>query len=216
MRGRSNITCVLASGGLDSAVLLARLLRAGGRIWPVYLRCGLAWEAAELYWLRRFLRAVRSPTLLPLTVLDAPIRRVYGPHWSLTGRGVPGSRSADAAVYLPGRNLLLLSYAGLAAAQRGVTRLALGTLRGNPFPDATPGFFRAMAHGLSTALSRPIRVETPLRRLTKHQLIEAAHDVPLALTFSCLRPRGIQPCGRCNKCAERRNALQLAGISDPT
>src|SRR3989338_2554417 len=111
MRNRSGTTCVLASGGLDSAVLLSRLLRAGGRVWPVYLRCGLAWEAAELFWLRRFLRAVRSPRLLPLCVIDAPLGAVYGSHWSVTGRGVPGRHSADAAVYLPGRNAILLSHA---------------------------------------------------------------------------------------------------------
>ena len=215
MRGRSNTTCVLASGGLDSAVLLARLLRAGGRVWPVYLRCGLAWEAAELYWLRRFLRAVRSPTLLPLTVLDAPIRRVYGPHWSLTGRGVPGSRSADAAVYLPGRNLLLLSHAAVASVQRRVTRLAVGTLRGNPFSDASPRFFRAIADCLTQALGLPIRIEAPLRRLTKPALIRSSTSVPLRLTFSCLNPLGVHPCGRCNKCAERRHAFRAADIADP-
>jgi 7-cyano-7-deazaguanine synthase len=216
MRGRSDITCVLASGGLDSAVLLARLLRAGGRVWPVYLRCGLAWEAAELYWLRRFLRAVRSPALLPLSLLDVPVRGAYGAHWSITGRGVPGARSADAAVELPGRNGLLLTHAALAAARRGVTRLAVGTLRGNPFRDASPRFFRTMAAGLTQALGRPIRIAAPLRRLTKRQLIRSSASLPLALTFSCLNPSGVRPCGACNKCAERRRAFRDAGVTDPT
>ena len=206
---------MLASGGLDSAVLLARLLRAGGRVWPVYLRCGLAWEAAELSWLRRFLRAVRSPRLLPLCVLDVSLRGAYGAHWSITGRGVPGARSADAAVELPGRNLLLLSHAAIAGVWRGVTRLAVGTLHGNPFSDASPRFFRTMAACLTQALGRPIRIEAPLRRLTKRQLIRSAAGAPLALTFSCLRPTGIRPCGACNKCAERRRAFRDAGVADP-
>ena len=209
------MVCVLVSGGLDSAVLLARLLRAGGRVWPVYLRCGLAWEAAELYWLRRFLRAVRSPRLLPLCVLEVPLRGAYGSHRSLTGRGVPGARSADAAVYLPGRNLILLSSAAVAAVQRGVTRLALGTLRGNPFSDASPRFLRSMSRSLSLALGRPIRISTPLRRFKKPRLIRTARGLPLALTFSCLRPLGVRPCGRCNKCAERRRGFRVAGVADP-
>ena len=216
MRSRSDITCVLASGGLDSAVLLARLLRAGGRVWPVYVRCGLAWEAAELYWLRRFLRAVRSSRLLPLCVLEVPLRGAYGSHWSLTGRGVPGAHSADAAVYLPGRNVLLLSHAAVAAAQRGITRLAIGTLRGNPFRDASPRFLRSMARALTQALGHPIRISAPFRRYSKRQLIRAARGLPLELTFSCLRPAGLRPCGVCNKCAERRRAFRDAEVADPT
>ena len=216
MRKCSDITCVLVSGGLDSAVLMARLLRAGGQVRPLYVRCGLTWEAAELYWLRRLLRALRSPRLLPLTVVWLPMRSLYGSHWSLSRRGVPGARSTDAAVYLPGRNLILLSCAGIVAAQRGVTRLALGALQSNPFGDASPRFLRSMSRSLSLALDRPIRISTPLRRFKKPQLVRAARGLPLALTFSCLRPLGVRPCGRCNKCAERRRAFRLAGVADPT
>lgn len=194
---------MLASGGLDSAVLLVRLLRAGHRVWPIYIRCGFAWERAELYWLRRFLRAVRSSRLLPLDVIEVPLRDMHGPHWSFTGRGVPGSRSADAAVYLPGRNVLLLSHAAVAGARRGIWRFALGTLRGNPFGDASPQFFRAMARALSLALGRQVCILTPLAGMRKPALVRAASILPLHLTFSCLRPRERRSCGRCNKCAER-------------
>ena len=210
MRRRIGTTGVLASGGLDSAVLLVRLLKAGRRVWPVYIRCGFVWEAAELYWLRRFLRAVRSPRLLPLHVIEVPLRRMHGPHWSVTGRGVPGARSADAAVYLPGRNVLLLSHAAVAGARRHIWRFALGTLRGNPFGDASPRFFRAMARALSLALGGPVRIAAPLAGLRKPALVRAASTAPLHLTFSCLRPRGRRPCGRCNKCAERARAFRMA------
>ena len=210
MRRQIGTTGVLASGGLDSAVLLVRLLRAGQRVWPVYVRCGFIWEAAELYWLRRFLRAIRSPRLLPLKVIEVPLRDMYGPHWSVTGRGVPGARSADAAVYLPGRNVLLLSHAAVAGARRGITRFALGTLRGNPFGDASPAFFRAMGRALSLALGRPVAILAPLAGTRKAALVRAASGAPLHLAFSCLRPRGLRPCGRCNKCAERMRALRAA------
>ena len=207
---------MLVSGGLDSAVLLVRLLRTGGRLLPVYLRCGCSWEAAELHWLHRLLGAVRSPRLAPLRVIEVPLRSTYGAHWSLTGRNVPGADSPDATVYLPGRNLLLLSHAGILCAQQGISTIALGTLRGNPFGDATPRFFRQAAASLSLALGRSIRVRAPLRRMTKPQLIRATAHTPWRLTFSCLAPRGRRHCGRCNKCAERRRAFRDAGIADPT
>jgi len=50
-----------------------------------------------------------NPAARPLVVMNSPITDVYGSHWSVSGREVPDERSADDAVYLPGRNLLLLS-----------------------------------------------------------------------------------------------------------
>ncbi|MDP3703874.1 MAG: 7-cyano-7-deazaguanine synthase, partial [Candidatus Omnitrophota bacterium] len=199
----------------DSGVLLQQLLARGTRIFPVYLRCGFRWEAAELYWLRRFLRAVRSPRLLPLQVTSMPLRAIYGAHWSFSGR-VPGALSADRAVYLPGRNALLLSVAAVLCAKRRISTITLGTLQGNPFGDASSVFLRQIAASLTKALERPIRIETPLRSMRKPQVIRVARTVPLVLTFSCLQPRGLRHCGRCNKCAERRRAFCAAGVSDPT
>jgi len=187
----------------------------GGRILPLYLRCGLRWEAAELHWLRRFLRAVRSPRLLPLEVIEMPLGALYGRHWSLTGRRIPGARSLDRAVFLPGRNALLLSAAAVVCSRRRISTIALGTLKGNPFGDATPRFFRELGSTLTQALGRPIRILAPLRRLGKPELIRAAADVPLQLTCSCLSPVGRRHCGRCNKCAERQRAFRRAGRRDP-
>ena len=48
--------CVLASGGLDSAVLVATLARRR-RVHPLYVRSGLNWEWAERALLARFLAA---------------------------------------------------------------------------------------------------------------------------------------------------------------
>ena len=38
---------VLASGGLDSSVLIAKLAD-GAEVYPIYVRCGFAWEDIEL------------------------------------------------------------------------------------------------------------------------------------------------------------------------
>jgi 7-cyano-7-deazaguanine synthase len=193
---------------MDSAVLLGEALREGRTVHPLYVRCGLAWEKAELHWLKRFLAATASPRLKPLTVLNAPVEALYGGHWSLTGRNVPGYRSKDERVYLPGRNLLFLSQAAVFCARRGIPDVLLGTLGGNPFPDATPAFFRAAEKAAALALGARVNVLAPFRRLTKAQVLDRGRGLPLHLAFSCLSPRGMRPCGRCNKCAERDKALQ--------
>ena len=60
---------VLVSGGLDSAILLGEALRNHAAVHPLYVRNGLSWEAVELQHLHRFLEAVHTGGLRPLTVL---------------------------------------------------------------------------------------------------------------------------------------------------
>ncbi|MBL0057614.1 MAG: 7-cyano-7-deazaguanine synthase [Elusimicrobia bacterium] len=200
---RHDKVLVLASGGLDSAALLGWALKRYRKVQPVYCRFGLRWERAELHWLKRFLAAVGCPALQPLAVLDLPAKTLYAGHWSLTGKGVPGYRSRNEAVYLPGRNALLLSQAAVFGAQRRTTEILVGTLAGNPFRDATPIFFKSLARSLTLALGQPVIIRAPFQKMGKEAVLRAAGDLPLHLAFSCLNPRGIRPCGACNKCAER-------------
>jgi 7-cyano-7-deazaguanine synthase len=208
--------CALISGGLDSGVLLHRLVNNQTRVVPLYVRCGLHWENAEVYWLRRFLGQIRCAWLAPLQTVELPMGSVYGTHWSLTGRGVPSATSPDAAVYLPGRNVLLVTAAAIRCARHRISTIALGLLAGNPFGDASSRCLDRLASSLSEALRHPIRVVTPLRRFQKAALIRSAATLPWELTWSCLRPQRGRHCGRCNKCAERRRAFREAGVVDPT
>lgn len=187
--------------------MLAELARRYRRVHPVFVRQDFIWEATELCHLRRFLRCIPHE---PLTILHLPARDLYGEHWSLTGRHVPGARTPDAAVRLPGRNLLLLSKVAVFCAQMRIPVIAIGSLGHNPFTDATPEFFRDF-----TKLAG-VRVVAPFRQLTKPQVIRRGRHLPLRLSFSCLSPRRGLHCGKCNKCAERLRAFRQAGIADPT
>jgi 7-cyano-7-deazaguanine synthase len=207
---------VLASGGLDSSVLLAEALREHVAVHPLYVRFGLLWEPAELSHLRRFLDAVRTPALAPLVILDMPVADLYGEHWSLTGVGVPEAGTPDSAVFLPGRNVLLLAKAMLWCHLHGVPALALAPLESNPFPDATPAFFAAYQDVVNRAVGGGVRVVEPYLGLDKEAVLRRGRHLPLQWTFSCLRPRDGRHCGACNKCAERRQAFARAGLPDPT
>ncbi len=209
LRGMKKV-CVLASGGFDSSMLLADFLEQGYEVHPFYVRSGFYWEKAELHWLKRFLKALKSPRLKPLTVAEAPMHWVMGGHWSLTGRGVPSAEAAWDSVYLPGRNLLLLSQAGVFAASRGIPKVALAVLKGNPFADSTPRFLKTMESAINDALGSRVGVVAPYAKLRKAGVFQRLRrgGYPLELTFSCLRPRGVKPCGRCSKCAEREAGLR--------
>ena len=206
----------LVSGGLDSLLLVERLLQDRTVVFPLYVRCGFVWESAELSWLGRWLPEIQHRRLRPLTIMAVPLQSVYANHWSVRGKGVPSRTSPDSAVYLPGRNLVLLGVAALRAVRCGLSRLAIGLLAGNPFGDATPRFLRRFATCLTQALSHTMQIETPLRRWAKPKLIVSAQTEPLELTFSCLQPQGHQHCGRCQKCGERQRAFRQARVLDPT
>jgi 7-cyano-7-deazaguanine synthase len=204
---------VLASGGLDSSVLIADQA-ASAEVYPIYVKCGLQWEAMELAALTSFLASIQNLPVKPLTMLSIPVASIYGDHWSLTGKSVPGAEEPDAAVFLPGRNILLIGLAAVWCAMHEVRRIAIGSLGGNPFPDATPEFFQNYTSILSTGLGYRVQIEAPYRGLHKSDLIERFRNLPLELTLTCMAPTEGKHCGKCNKCAERQDAFRRAGVAD--
>jgi 7-cyano-7-deazaguanine synthase len=207
---------LLFSGGLDSSILAGHLLAEGFQVFPLYVAGGLFWEETELAWARRYLRAIGSPRLAALTVLKMPVADVYDQHWAVTGQQVPNADSPDEAVYLPGRNPLLLLKARIWCQMKGVRRLAIGCLGTNPFADATDEFFNSFSAILNRATDSEVKIDRPLARLTKREVMQLGQSLPLELTFSCIQPRNGLHCGQCNKCAERRAAFALLASGDPT
>ena len=94
--------------------------------------------------------------------------------------------------------------------------ILLGTLQGNPFPDATPAFFRDFLDVVNRAVEGKVRLQLPFAGLPKAAVMRLGQGLPLAHTFSCIQPIAGLHCGHCNKCAERRQAFAAAGMSDPT
>lgn len=207
---------LLASGGLDSSILLGQLLERGRLIQPFYIRSGLIWQEAELRWLCSFLSAIAQPRLYSLIVLDLPLMDLYANHWSVTGADVPAADSPDEAVYLPGRNPLLIIKAALWCRLHGIPELALAPLASNPFADAGPEFFADFQAALNCATRGSVQLLRPFERLSKREVMWLGQIYPLARTFSCIHPYGTLHCGRCNKCQERREAFRLIGLDDPT
>ena len=211
------MTGVLLSAGLDSAVLAAAEAR-NGEVQPIYVATGLAWEASELATLDQLLATVAYERCLPVAILSFPVSDLYPPtHWALRGEA-PAFDTPDTDVYLTGRNIILLSKAGVFAAQHQLSRLAIGPLADNPFPDATPEFFDAMGKALSLGLARPIAIDRPFAAMDKSAVIRLGVQlrVPLELTLSCMSPAGALHCGKCSKCRERRDAFRTALVPDPT
>ena len=209
---------VLFSGGLDSAVLLAFEAR-GSIAHPLYVSAGLAWEADERTAAARLLDAPPfEGRVRPLTALEFTVRDLYpSSHWALTGTP-PAYDTPDEDVYLTGRNLVLITKGSIYCARHKVSRLALGPLAGNPFPDARPEFLEAMSRAASLGLDHEIHAAAPFSHLHKADVIRLGVElgVPLELTVSCMNPQGLTHCGACSKCRERQDAFRAARVADPT
>ena len=122
----------------------------------------------------------------------------------------------DEDVYIHGRNVILVSKAAVYLSREEIPSLLLGTLAGNPFPDATPQFFDVMARALALGLGAPISIEAPFAEMKKADVIRLGRSlgVPFELTLSCMQPKNGRHCGRCSKCRERIEAFREAGEND--
>ncbi len=211
-----NGVAALVSGGMDSVVMTALLADDFATVHPLYVRCGLVWEEAEQRSLARFLERVAHPRIQAIRVLDFPMGDLYGEAWYASGWRIPSYDEPDELWEIPGRNLILLAKAALWCRLHSVSRVALGTLKTNPFPDATPQFFSSLEKAVHQGLGASVKILTPLASLEKGQVIELGRRLPLELTLSCARAADDRHCGDCGKCRERREAFAVAGVSDPT
>lgn len=90
------------------------------------------------------------------------------------------------------------------------------------YPDCRPRYYDAfqkvarLGTRLGTEGKRPLRVWTPLLKLTKSQIIRRGQrwGVPYEKTWSCYRG-GRRPCGLCDSCKLRQKGFEEAGRRDP-
>jgi 7-cyano-7-deazaguanine synthase len=140
---------------------------------------------------------------------------------------IPRQRKLDdktiPVTYVPGRNIIFLSFAASFAEATGARTIFIGAnaVDYSGYPDCRPQFIRAyqamLARGLKTSVEgRGIKVETPLIRLTKAQIVRLAVklQVPLALTWSCYTG-GSKPCGVCDSCRLRAQGFAQGRTPDP-
>jgi 7-cyano-7-deazaguanine synthase len=211
-----NPVAILLGGGVESTWLVAKFLAAGEEVVPVHVYCGLIWDACESRFVRRFCAEFARPALHELIEIRLPLADFLNTHWAVTARKVPAAGDPAAKLEIPLRNLTLLSFALHCLPPQPHYRLALGTTADNSYRDGSRAYFDRCQELLSLEIGRPVQVLTPLIELNKVQIIRDADPRALALSFSCVNPRGDLHCGVCIKCGRRQSAFAAAGIADPT
>jgi len=122
---------------------------------------------------------------------------------------------------VPNRNAIMLAVAfGVAVAeQASMVATAVHAGDHHIYPDCRPEFIAAFdaMQRLAGAGFGDVDLEAPFVNYTKADVVTlgASLGVPFAETWSCYKG-GAEHCGKCGTCVERREAFQLAGMTDPT
>ena len=128
---------------------------------------------------------------------------------AMTAEGLPNT-------FVPGRNLLFLTYAGALAYRRGLSRIVGGMCETDfsGYPDCRDDTVKAMQLALNLGMARRFVLETPLMWLDKAATWAMADalgilDVTVELTHTCYmgdrthkHPWGLG-CGACPACGLR-------------
>jgi 7-cyano-7-deazaguanine synthase len=210
---------VVLSGGMDSAVLLYDHVNKGDQVRAISVNYG-----------QRHKRELLSAAIL---AADQGVEHVVADFRSLATL-LPGSSQTDRdvmvpkghyteesmkATVVPNRNMILLAIAGAHAIAYKADFISYAAHAGDHaiYPDCREEFVDALNKAMGLADWHKISIQRPFIHKTKSEIAALGDDlgVPFEATYSCYEGKTVQ-CGECGTCVERREALYLAGISDPT
>ncbi len=124
------------------------------------------------------------------------------------------------ASFVPGRNILLITYAAIHAYQLDLMNIVTGVcqLDFQGYPDCRATTIGALQAAISVGMKRDIFIHTPLMFKTKAESIKMMQEYGaldlLALTTSCYNGQH-PPCGSCPSCKVRAAGFANAGVVDP-
>ncbi len=122
--------------------------------------------------------------------------------------------------FVPGRNLIFLTYAAAFAWQQGIEHLVTGVAQTDysGYPDCRRETIDALQQALCLGMDTNFTIHTPLMDLSKKETVELAIDLnaidAMALTQTCYNGQQ-PPCGECPACILRAKGFAEAGIADP-
>lgn len=155
---------------------------------------------------------ISSEIFLGSSLVD---KKIKVPKKSLNKNRLPNT-------YVPGRNILFLSYAVSFAESRNIGNILIGVnaLDFSGYPDCRPDFiesFQKMVNlGIRGNQNNGIQIKTPLLSLTKKDIVILGDklNVPINLTHSCYDPIRAKPCGECDSCLLRKKGIIEAKLSN--
>lgn len=120
---------------------------------------------------------------------------------------------------VPFRNGIMLAIACGLAESNGLHKVMIANHGGDHaiYPDCRGTFIDAMSEAMSYGTYEHVKIVAPYTGIKKGDIAKrgAALGLNYAETWSCYKG-GEKHCGKCGTCVERKEAMQYAGIEDPT
>ena len=228
-----NKTVVVYSGGLDSTVLLTQCKQEYDEVIALNFDYGSKHNWSE----REAAKVICKMLSIPLYLYDLPAllygvydsEGLYHPPGNLftsnllkSGGEIPeGCYEEDSMkqTVVPFRNGVMLSLATGFAESREFNTIAIANHAGDHeiYADCRPGFIRSFQEAIRRGTDKKVYLSAPFTNFTKAEIVKLGSEIgaPLELTWSCYKGEEYH-CGMCATCRERKEAFELAGVSDPT
>lgn len=214
-------TVVVYSGGLDSTVLLGKMLREREEVRAITIDYGQR-HVQELEHARLLTFALGVPhNIIDLSGLKPLLK---GSSQTDDSVPVPHGHYAEENMKLtvvPNRNAILLSVAFAAAISFKYNSVAYAAHAGDHaiYPDCREEFCRPFSEAMRHADWHVVELERPFLLMTKANIVrEGARlgfNASMAASYSCYEG-GKRHCGLCGTCQERRSAFRDAAVIDMT
>ncbi|MCC4834447.1 MULTISPECIES: 7-cyano-7-deazaguanine synthase QueC [Shewanella] len=118
------------------------------------------------------------------------------------------------STFVPGRNILFLTLAGIYAYQLGCDAIITGVCETDfsGYPDCRDEFIKSMQQSLALGMDKPLKIVTPLMWLNKAEtwaLADKYHSLSLVTeeTLTCYNGIKGSGCGDCPACLLRQRGL---------
>ncbi|CAK0750614.1 7-cyano-7-deazaguanine synthase [Gammaproteobacteria bacterium] len=168
-------------------------------------------------------RQVASLVNVPHTLLPINTFAALGAN-ALTGDlpvvAEPNPLNGLPNTFVPGRNLIFLTFAAAYAYSQGIRHLVTGVTQidYSGYPDCRATTLHALEQTLRLGMEYDITLHAPLIDLSKHDVVLLASNLgalpAMAWTHTCYEGRR-PPCGECSACRIRAKGFAEAGIIDP-
>ena len=144
---------------------------------------------------------------------------------ALTDAGIEITNDVNAEsglpnTFVPGRNIIFLTYAAAWAWPRKIRHIVTGISQTDysGYPDCREETIQSLQQSLRLGMESNIEIHTPFMHLSKKETVELARDLgaleAMSLTHTCYRGQR-PPCGTCSACELRAKGFAEAGIEDP-